>query len=125
MMAGPSSCSLPRTSPWEINPVSNSMACTYGGIPLSIPTPEVIAWVEKYVSPEELLIFDPPASGGPAAWARTQPLPLPPVQLGKFFYPMNGAANFAVGYFLATDNQLQQIRPLAAQTYTNSTSHGL
>lgn len=101
------------------------MSCTYGGIPLSIPTPEAIAWIELNVTPEELLLFAPPAAAGRSVWAREHPLPLPPVSPGKLFYPMCGAGNFAVGYFLASDAQLAQIRPLHVAQLGTPSSHGL
>lgn len=94
---------------------------TYAGIPLSLATSPVALAIERAISPRDVVSFEETTWPGRNRLGWTVPgyLPSrPPVRAGVLHWPRD-ASRFAVGYFLASDNQLSQIRSLlATQGYT-------
>jgi hypothetical protein len=86
--------------------------CSYAGIGLCVPTPEVQAWVDRYISLVDLRDVQPPARWPGknlrgAAW--DDPADYPSPRVGQLFWPA-GASRYAVGRFLATGEQVKQIK---------------
>jgi hypothetical protein len=92
------------------NPTTGTV--TYGGVPLTFPTAEVLAWIEDTISFRDVVEFAYPSwpGKGRTAW----PWPLwwmdRPPAIGRLVWPV-GASRWGYGHFLATDSQLTQIRP--------------
>lgn len=88
------------------------MALTYGGVPLLVPTPELAAWIESNISTADVNEFARPF--WPGGVHHDWPVPTHkdanrPIKLNRLYWP-RGAARWAVGHFLATDQQLTLIR---------------
>jgi hypothetical protein len=86
---------------------------SYAGVPLLVPTPEMAGWVAANLDPSALWEFQSLAWPGHRRilhWTHTPAPPPPRVRLGVLRWP-RGASRFAVFHGLATDAQLDLIRP--------------
>jgi hypothetical protein len=89
---------------------------SYAGVTLLRTTSQAAEWVARNMSTEDLNLFTPRPlqNSSPSCW----PLPLVsrsgPVKLGTLFWP-TGATRFAVGHFLASGEQVQQIKDQVIQ----------
>lgn len=92
---------------------------SFAGVDLCASTPEVAAWVATNIPPEEAIPFPPrltPGAGlGGLPW--TPPRPPGPVRVGRLSWPW-GASRFAVGHYLTTSDDLDDIREVVYPTST-------
>jgi PKD repeat protein len=93
------------------------MPLSYGGVPLPDITPDAVEWAEKHISLKDVHEFQRQA--WPGFGRETWPFPGrerdQPIKLGRLSWP-NGAANWAEGHFLVTDDQLPAIRQVVFAT---------
>lgn len=89
------------------------MTCSYGGIPLCVPTPEIKGWVRDHIRLEDIYPFSlaDRIRHTQDHLPRQEPL-RDTVQVGTLRWP-RGASRWAVGHYLATSAQLERIRDLA------------
>ena len=85
---------------------------TYGGIGLVQPTKELAEHVRKYIPLTDIIPFAPML----AMKRLISILPYPdqmqrPIKLGSLWWPQ-GASRWATGFYIATESQLNLIRPL-------------
>lgn len=89
------------------------MSITYGNIPLISPSSDIEEWIDKHVPAADVLESQRLSWPGGSAISTFFPGQLPPrpAKIGSLFWP-RGASRWAVGHFLASENQLAKIRPL-------------
>jgi hypothetical protein len=88
---------------------------SFGAVPFCIPTPEIQAWIDRYIPLEDLREVQViPHSPGPRLSGLGVPYrpSNPKVKLGRLFYP-TGSARWAVFHGLATTSQVKQMQVLA------------
>lgn len=90
------------------------MTISYAGVPLSAPTAATALAVEQAVPTRDLYPFQRWSWAGRNRTGWTFPgfTADRPVKVGSLHWPCNSASRWAVGHFLATESQLNQIRPL-------------
>lgn len=89
---------------------------SYAGVELSVASPDVKAWIDATLRPEQVL--EASLATWPGSRLQTYPFasyPLAPVRVNSLFWPRS-AKRFAIGYYLAHESQLAAIR----QTYSSS-----
>lgn len=97
------------------------MSIAYAGVPLVIPDPEIVGRIETAVKLGELYLqSSPDAPMLSDEWQIPEYVHDIPVKLGRLQWPV-GATQWAIGRFLATEDQLNSIR---AQAYVGG-SQGL
>lgn len=86
---------------------------SYGGIPLICPDPETVARIQAAIDLDGLYLADQPDYTGNGDWRAADYAHDHVVKLGRLYWP-RGASQWACGRFLATEDQLDDIRE---QTY--------
>jgi hypothetical protein len=85
------------------------MALSYAGVKLPLASAKAAALIAAKIDPRECFEQQAWPGKGRTHWTWPGHVPLPPVRVGVLHWP-RGASRWAVGYFLATDNQLGPIR---------------
>jgi hypothetical protein len=98
------------------------MSITYAGVELSVANPEVAVWVESAITVADVYEFSRlhwPGLSGITFPGTLQERGQPdrPVKLGSLWWP-KGVSRWAVGHFLVTKSELDQIRPVVYQNGT-------
>lgn len=85
---------------------------SYGGIKLCDVTPAMALAVERVISPRDVYQFERASWPGKNRVGWTWPgfVPDRAIKVGSLWWP-RGATRWAVGHFLATEEQLESIRP--------------
>jgi len=86
------------------------MSVTYAGVPLLTPTETALDKVRRLIDPADFVPWSKNETGkNRRHWTIAGGVTNRPVKVGTLYWP-TGASRWAVGYFLASGNQLAQIR---------------
>lgn len=92
------------------------MEISYAGVGLTLPTPELAAWLDRYLPLLDTRDIQPPSRWPGANLNRltwVDPPDYPCQRVSQLFWPC-GAARWAVGRFLTTGDNLKKIRDKVA-----------
>lgn len=95
---------------------------TYAGVPLNLPTREMVEWIEKTVPLKQLFSNVRPPNN--SRWDYHYHRDIDSPKLGCLYWP-SGATRFAHGVFVASKNRMDLLRTSFGDTFNNPIARNL